>query len=178
MGVTTLRLDLPPDCVDPIEIDQFWMAQALTLAEQAQQLGEVPVGALVVYQGYCVGYAHNAVIQLNDPTAHAEVLALRMAGLQLNNYRLLHSTLYVTLEPCPMCAGALVHARVGRVVYSADDPRTGSSGEVHSVFNLLQSPFLNHRCKVSSGVLAETSTQLLKSFFQAKRDKSSHTVAS
>jgi tRNA(adenine34) deaminase len=176
MGVTNLILQLPSHCLDPVEIDQFWMQQALTLAQIAQAQGEVPVGALVVLDGLCVGYGYNSVITLNDPTAHAEVLALRMAGLQLNNYRLLQAVLYVTLEPCPMCAGAMVHARVGRVVYAALDPRTGASGEEHSVFNLLQSSVLNHRCQVSSGVLAEASTQLLRSFFQAKRDKLSHTT--
>ena len=170
MGMMSLQL--PNDCVDSEAIDQFWMEQALILAKIAQDQGEVPVGAVVVYEGQCVGYGHNSVIKLNDPTAHAEVLALRMAGFQLNNYRLSRTTLYVTLEPCPMCAGAMVHSRVDRVVYAAQDPRTGAAGRENSVFNLLQSDQLNHRCQVSNNVLSQSSAILLKQFFQQKRSSS------
>lgn len=173
MGIThALVGQIPPNTlVEPLEIDMFWMRHALLLAEEAEARSEVPVGALLVYDGQCIAAASNSSIADNDPTAHAEILALRMAGLKLNNYRLLQSILYVTLEPCPMCAGAMVHARVSRLVYAARDPRTGSSGDEGSAFNLLQTTQLNHRCEVTGGVLAEESALLLRRFFQAKRTK-------
>lgn len=155
-----------PEGLDVEGVDRFWMQQALLLADLAEAQGEVPVGALIVYEGVCIAAASNAPISLNDPTAHAEVLALRQAGQVVGNYRLLHTTLYVTLEPCAMCAGAMVHARVGRVVYAAADPRTGACG---SVFNLVQSPQLNHQCQVQGGVCAEDSRQRLQAFFRQRR---------
>jgi len=148
--------------------DQMYMQHALGLAARAEAQGEVPVGALVVLNGEIVGEGWNRPISSHDPTAHAEIVALRAAALKLGNYRLSGATLYVTLEPCPMCAGAMVHARVARVVYGAPDPLAGSAG---SVFNLLDSPALNHRVEVVCGVLAEECGQRLKMFFQARRSR-------
>ncbi len=146
--------------------DTYWMRRALTLAQQAAREGEVPVGAVLVKDGEMIAEGWNRPIAENDPSGHAEMRVLRAAGKTLENYRLPGTTLYVTLEPCPMCAGALVHARVARVVYAAADPRTGAAG---SVFNLLQSDSLNHRCEVSGGVLAEESGALLQEFFKRRR---------
>ena len=148
--------------------DRMYMQHALGLAARAEAQGEVPVGALVVLNGEIVGEGWNRPISSHDPTAHAEIVALRAAALRLGNYRLIGATLYVTLEPCPMCAGAMVHARVARVVYGAPDPLAGSAG---SVFNLLDSPALNHRVEVVCGVLAEECGQRLKMFFQARRSR-------
>ena len=142
------------------------MQQALALAHQAEQQGEVPVGAVLVREGQVLGKGWNQPIIKNDPTAHAEVVALRAAAEQLGNYRLNNSTLYVTLEPCAMCAGAIVHARVDRLVYGAVDPRAGAAG---SQFNILQNPSLNHQVEILPGVLALECGQLLKGFFQEKR---------
>ncbi len=142
------------------------MAQALALADHAAACGEVPVGAVLVLAGRRIACGWNQVIALSDPTAHAEVVALRVAGRALKNYRLLDTTLYVTLEPCPMCAGALVHARVQRVVFGATDPRAGACG---SLFSLCRSPLLNHRLTVTPGVLAEAAQARLQRFFQARR---------
>jgi tRNA(adenine34) deaminase len=146
--------------------DIHWMRHALGLALRAAREGEVPVGAVLVREGQLVAEGWNLPISHNDPTAHAEIQALRAGGKALNNYRLLGTTLYVTLEPCPMCAGAIVHARVGRVVFAATDPRTGAAG---SVYNILQSNELNHRCEVEGGVLAEESSTLLREFFRSRR---------
>ncbi len=146
--------------------DIHWMRRAMELATLAAREGEVPVGALVVKEGELVAEGWNRPISHHDPTAHAEIQALRAAGKALNNYRLPGTTLYVTLEPCPMCAGAIVHARVGRVVFAASDPRTGAAG---SVYNLLQSNELNHRCEVEGGVLADESASLLREFFRSRR---------
>ena len=148
--------------------DAYWMRHALSLALRAANEGEVPVGAVLVKDGRMIAEGWNRPIGNDDPTAHAEIQALRAAGKALHNYRLPGTTLYVTLEPCPMCAGAIVHARVGRVVYAAADPRTGAAG---SVFNLLQSGELNHRCEVEGGVFAEESGRLLRDFFRLKRAK-------
>ena len=145
-----------------------FMQRALELARRAEQDGEVPVGALVVLEGQVIGEGWNHPIGAADPTAHAEIVALRAAATRLGNYRLTGATLYVTLEPCPMCAGAIVHARVARVVYGASDPLAGAAG---TVFNLLQSPSLNHRAEVQGGVLAEDCSRLLKGFFQSKRSQ-------
>ncbi len=142
------------------------MRHALGLAMRAAQAGEVPVGAVLVKDGQLIAEGWNVPISHNDPTAHAEIQALRAAGKTLNNYRLLGTTLYATLEPCPMCAGAIVHARVGRVVFATPDPRTGAAG---SVYNILQSNELNHRCEVTGGVLAEESSRLLREFFRSRR---------
>lgn len=144
-----------------------WMRRALDLAHRAREAGEVPVGAVIVQGDKVLGEGWNQPIGLNDPTAHAEIQALRAATAQIGNYRLpSDSILYVTLEPCPMCAGALVHARVGEVVYGAADPRAGAAG---SVFNILESPFLNHRARVTGGVLESECGDLLREFFRARR---------
>jgi len=142
------------------------MQRALELARRAEQQDEVPVGALVVSENQVIGEGWNHPIGGVDPTAHAEIIALRAAASRLGNYRLTGSTLYVTLEPCPMCAGAIVQARVARVVFGATDPLAGAAG---TVFNLLQSANLNHRADVQGGVLAEECSHLLKRFFQSKR---------
>ena len=135
---------------------------------RAEAEGEVPVGALVVLNGEIIGAGWNRPISSHDPTAHAEVVALRAAAAKLGNYRLTGATLYVTLEPCPMCAGAIVHARVARVVFGAADPLAGAAG---SVFNLLESSALNHRVQLERGVLAEECGIRLKAFFQARRGR-------
>ena len=151
---------------DPNDYDTAWMGRALDLARCAAQNGEVPVGALVVRFGEIIGEGYNQPIAAADPTAHAEILALRAAAARINNYRLLESTLYVTLEPCPMCAGALVHARIARVVFGAPDYRAGACG---TVFNLVQAPSLNHYAEIRGGVLGDTCGELLRTFFRAKR---------
>lgn len=150
------------------EQDRYWMGRALTLARRAAAVGEVPVGAVLVRENEVIGEGWNRPIGTCDPTAHAEVVALRAAAAQIRNYRLIDSTLYVTLEPCPMCAGAIVHARVARVVFGAADPRTGAAG---SVFNLLQTETLNHRADLRGGVLAEECGTLLRDFFRTRRTK-------
>lgn len=146
--------------------DVAWMRRALELAGEAEAAGEVPVGAVLVSDGTLLAEARNEPIARHDPSAHAEMLVLRAAGRALGNYRLPGTTLYVTLEPCPMCAGALVHARVQRVVYGAADPRTGAAG---SVLDLLRSDTLNHRCVVEGGVLGDESGALLRGFFRRRR---------
>ena len=143
------------------------MRHALELAEAAARAGEVPVGAvLVASDGTVLGAAGNAPIGQNDPSAHAEMLALREAARRVSNYRLPGTTLSVTLEPCPMCAGAIVHARVARLVFAAADPKTGACG---SVFDLVRSERLNHRVTVESGLLERESARLLRAFFEARR---------
>ena len=142
------------------------MQHALTLARKAEAEGEVPVGAVLVRNEELIGEGWNQPISGNDPTAHAEIQAMRDAAQRISNYRLLDTTLYVTLEPCPMCAGAMVHARVGRVVFRATDPRTGAAG---SVFNLLQAEALNHQAEVEGGVLADECSIMLRDFFRNKR---------
>jgi tRNA(adenine34) deaminase len=142
------------------------MREALLLARQAEAAGEVPVGAVLVKEGALVGSGWNQPIAARDPTAHAEVMAMRAGAQKLGNYRLSDTTLYVTLEPCAMCAGALVHARVTRLVYGAADPKTGAAG---SVFELVRSDRLNHRLEVAGGVLAEECGGLLKDFFARRR---------
>ncbi|MCR4346583.1 MAG: tRNA adenosine(34) deaminase TadA [Sulfuricaulis sp.] len=146
--------------------DEVFMGRALDLARHAEQAGEVPVGALVVLNDEVIGEGWNQPIVSHDPTAHAEIVALRAAAAHIKNYRLADTILYVTLEPCAMCAGAIVQARVARVVYGAADPKAGAAG---SVFNLLESASLNHRAQVTGGVLAEDCRQGLKAFFQARR---------
>ncbi len=143
------------------------MAQALELARRAQESDEVPVGAVVVRDGEVLGQGWNRPIGGHDPTAHAEIVALRDAAKNAENYRLPGATLYVTLEPCPMCAGAIVHARIARVVFAATDPRAGAAG---SVFDLLPSDErFNHRVACEGGLMADDSAQLLKAFFKARR---------
>ncbi|MCG7899510.1 MAG: tRNA adenosine(34) deaminase TadA [Candidatus Thiodiazotropha lotti] len=152
------------------EHDELFMQHALMLAARAEQLGEVPVGAVVVRQGRVIGEGWNQPIGGHDPTAHAEIVALRDAAKKERNYRLPDSTLYVTLEPCPMCAGAIVHARVKRVVYGAADPKGGAAG---SVFDLLPTDGrFNHRVDVEGGLMREQSAKLLQDFFRRKRIKS------
>ena len=146
--------------------DESFMRRALELAREAEAAGEVPVGAVIVRDGEVVAEGFNRPISTHDPTAHAEMVALRAAAARVDNYRLLGTTLYVTLEPCAMCAGAMVHARVQRLVYAATDPRAGAAG---SVFNVVQSPALNHRLEVMPGVLAEECATLLRNFFVARR---------
>lgn len=143
-----------------------FMRQALELAERAATLGEVPVGAVVVKDGVAIGRGYNQPVSTHDPTAHAEVVAMRDAAAKIGNYRLAGCELYVTLEPCAMCAGAIMHARVGRVVYGADDPKTGACG---SVIDLFSEPELNHHATVERGVLAEECSAKLSAFFNQRR---------
>ncbi|HTH94948.1 MAG TPA: tRNA adenosine(34) deaminase TadA [Rhodocyclaceae bacterium] len=149
-------------------MDETFMRVALELAMTAGSLGEVPVGAVVVKNGEIVGRGYNQPIGKHDPTAHAEVMALRDAAQTLNNYRLPGCTLYVTLEPCAMCSGAIMHARIGRVVFGAADPKTGVAG---SVINLYAEDRLNHHATIEGGVLAAECGALLSSFFAARRNK-------
>ena len=148
--------------------DETFMGLALDLAHQAGAAGEVPVGAVVVRDGQVVGRGWNQPIGRHDPTSHAEIMALRDAAGQLGNYRLPGCTLYVTLEPCAMCAGAIMHARIARVVFGARDPKTGVAG---SVVDLFAEARLNHHATVSSGVLGEACGALLSSFFAARRGR-------
>ena len=146
--------------------DEIFMRTALAAAEQASESGEVPVGAVVVVRGEIVAVAHNKRETDNDPTAHAEIVALRSAASRLASWRLVDADVYVTMEPCPMCAGAIVNARVRRVVYGCDDPKAGS---VRTLYQLLDDARLNHRVEVVPGVLATESSALLKSFFSRLR---------
>lgn len=148
--------------------DEIWMEEALALAREAATLGEVPVGAVVVFDGLIVGRGFNQPIGRDDPTAHAEVMALRDAAKNLGNYRLPGCELYVTLEPCVMCSGAIFHARIARVVYGARDPKTGVAG---SVFDLYADTRLNHHAVIEGGVLGEACGRLLSSFFAARRQR-------
>jgi tRNA(adenine34) deaminase len=149
-------------------IDEAWMAHALALAREAQARGEVPVGALVVCDGAIVGRGGNAPIAKSDPTAHAEIAALREAAATIGNYRLPGCALYVTLEPCAMCAGAILHARLARVIFGAHDPKTGACG---SVIDLFAEPRLNHHTRVTSGVGADACAGMLTRFFAARRQR-------
>lgn len=148
--------------------DIHFMQQALVLASLAADAGEVPVGAIVVKDGVVIGRGSNAPISTNDPTAHAEIRAMRDAALHLSNYRLVDCTLYVTLEPCAMCTGAIQHARIARLVFGASDPKTGACG---SVVNLMAEPKLNHHTEISGGVLAQACSAMLSAFFAARRKK-------
>jgi tRNA(adenine34) deaminase len=147
-------------------VDIEFMQQALALASSAANNGEVPVGAIVVKDGQVIGRGGNAPIGLHDPTAHAEIEALRQAATHLGNYRLVDCTLYVTLEPCAMCAGAIQHARIAKLVYGASDPKTGACG---SVINLMAEPKLNHHCEVVGGVMAVECGTILSAFFKQRR---------
>ena len=146
--------------------DELWMEEALRCAQRALDAGEVPVGAVVVCDGRVVGRGWNRNITASDPTAHAEIIALREAGASVGNHRLGDCDLFVTIEPCAMCAGALVHARIRRLLYGADDPKAGA---VHSVMQVVNHPQLNHKIEVRGGVLAGRSAQLLQSFFKSRR---------
>ena len=146
--------------------DVSFMQAALDEAHEAAQRGEVPIGAVIVHDGRIIARAGNRTITGCDPTAHAEIVALRAAAQQMKNYRLLDATLYVTIEPCSMCAGAMIQARIARLVYGADDAKGGA---VRSCFSILDHPQLNHRVEVASGVLADESATLLKEFFAPRR---------
>lgn len=150
------------------QVDIAFMQQALQLARQAGEAGEVPVGAVVVKDGLVIGQGSNTPIGNSDPTAHAEIMAMRHAAKHLGNYRLVDCTLYVTLEPCAMCSGAIQHARIARLVYGASDPKIGACG---SVINLMDEPRLNHHTEVTQGILADECGALLSSFFSARRKK-------
>jgi tRNA(adenine34) deaminase len=146
--------------------DEHWMQRALQLAHEAEAAGEVPVGAVIVFNGELIAEGWNQPIRSSDPTAHAEIMALRAAGRKLGNYRLLDAELYVTLEPCPMCVGAMLHARVKRVIYAATDPKTGALG---GAYDLLNSVSHNHSFKVTKGILEEQSRKMLQEFFRNRR---------
>ena len=153
---------------EQIDLDLFWMQHALELANRAESEGEVPVGAIVVYEDQVIGEGWNRPIIDNDPTAHAEIMALRNAAKKINNYRLLDTSLYVTLEPCIMCSGAIIHSRVKRVVYGATDPKAGA---VESAFNILGTDCLNHQVNVERGILAKECGQVLTDFFRKRRNE-------
>ena len=151
----------------PSSADEVWLQAALTQAIEAQAAGEVPIGVIVLGPDMTlIAMGQNRVIRDHDPTSHAEIVALRAAGTTLKNYRLEQCTLYVTLEPCAMCAGAMVHARIGRLVFGAFDPKAGAVG---SVLTVLNHPQLNHRIEVTGGILAEECGDLLRRFFQSRR---------
>lgn len=148
--------------------DEDWMRYALRLAERADEEGEIPVGAVLVLDNNIIGEGWNRPIGRHDPTAHAEIAALRQGGETLQNYRLLGATLYVTLEPCIMCAGAMVHSRISRLVYGASDFKTGAAG---SLIDILGHPAMNHKVEVTAGVLAETCSSSLSDFFRRRREE-------
>jgi tRNA(adenine34) deaminase len=158
-----LALEATPEAV---VVEEVHMRAALAAAEQAARIGEVPVGAVVVARGEVIAIAHNQRETNNDPTAHAEIVALRAAAVALDSWRLVDADLYVTMEPCPMCAGAIVNARVRRLIYGCDDPKAGA---VRTLYQLLDDQRLNHRVEVVPGVLAVESAALLKSFFSRLR---------
>lgn len=161
-------MNCEPDFNLDSDNDLYWMKYAYKLALKAQQEGEVPVGAVLVKDNTKIGEGWNTPIKNNDPTAHAEIMALRNAAQNIQNYRLVDTVLYVTLEPCVMCAGAIVHARVRKVVFATSDPRTGAAG---SVYSLLDSSNSNHKVTVEHGLLGKQSCSLLKQFFKDKRQK-------
>lgn len=146
--------------------DEYWMEQALALADKARAQGEVPVGAIIVRDNEIIGRGWNQPIVNHDPSAHAEIMALRDAGRTAANYRLINSTLYVTIEPCAMCAGALIHARIKRLVYGAKEPK---SGVVASNLQYLSQPFLNHQVEVKGGVCEEQCSAVISDFFRQRR---------
>ncbi|HHQ4682361.1 MULTISPECIES: tRNA adenosine(34) deaminase TadA [Aeromonas] len=167
MGVKPSEVpEIPSQAQSQTEQDEQWMRHAMALAARAEGIGEIPVGAVLVLDGQVVGEGWNRSISEHDACAHAEVMAIRAAGKQLANYRLLDTTLYVTLEPCCMCAGALIHSRVKRVVYGARDLKTGAAG---SVFEILQDPRHNHRVELTGGVLADACSAQLSAFFKRRR---------
>ena len=153
----------------PSSLEEKYMAEALRLAQRAAEAGEVPVGALIVHEGQVIGRAHNQVEMLHDATAHAEMIAITQAAEALENWRLEGAEIFVTLEPCPMCAGAMVLSRVARIVYGCDDPIAGACG---SVFNIVNEKRLNHRIPVVKGVLGERCGEILKTFFRSRRQAS------
>ena len=158
--------DQTPPTGEALRSDELWMEEALRCAQRALEMDEVPVGAIVVCDGKIIARGWNRNIADADPTAHAEIVALREAGATIGNHRLGDCELFVTIEPCPMCAGAMVHARIPRLVYGADDPKAGA---VHSVMQVLNHPQLNHKLEVRGGVLAGRSAELLRTFFKKRR---------
>jgi tRNA(adenine34) deaminase len=154
--------------VTEIYSDEYWMRQAMNLAAQAQAKGEIPVGAVLVADNKIIAEGYNYPITEHDPTAHAEIMALRRAGAQLQNYRLLNTTLYVTLEPCVMCAGAMIHSRIQRLVYGAKDMKTGAAG---SLIDILRHPGMNHRIEITGGVLEQECSTMLSAFFKQRREQ-------
>ncbi len=158
--------DQTPPTGEALRSDELWMEEALRCAQRALEMDEVPVGAIVVCDGKIIARGWNRNIADADPTAHAEIVALREAGATVGNHRLGDCELFVTIEPCPMCAGAMVHARIPRLVYGADDPKAGA---VHSVMQVLNHPQLNHKLEVRGGVLAGRSAELLRTFFKKRR---------
>lgn len=151
------------------EDHEYYMKEALLEAQKALDTGDVPIGAVVVKDSLIIGRGYNKREAENDPTAHAEIIALRQAGSTIGSWRLKGAVLYVTVEPCPMCAGALVMSRIDRVVYGADDPKAGTAG---SLLNLLQFPGFNHNVKITAGVLADECSRLMQEFFSSKRKHS------
>ncbi|MDH5433152.1 MAG: tRNA adenosine(34) deaminase TadA [Gammaproteobacteria bacterium] len=149
-----------------MQTHQHWMQKALELAQKAEEQGEVPVGAVLVKDNEIIGQGFNQPISTHDPSAHAEIIALRQAAKQIKNYRLVDTTMYVTLEPCAMCAMAMVHARVKTLIYAASEPRTGADG---SLYQLLQHQGHNHQIEVIFGIMQEESSELLKAFFKQRR---------
>ncbi len=147
-------------------MDDFWMEEALLAAQEARQMGEVPVGAVVILEGRIIGRGSNRNLLESDPSAHAEIVALRSAGIAIGNHRLIGCELFATIEPCAMCAGAMVHSRLKRLVFGADDPKAGA---VHSVMQVLNHPQLNHVMEVRGGVLADRCADLLREFFRERR---------
>jgi tRNA(adenine34) deaminase len=158
-------VEIPPSA-DEAKSDELFMEEALRAAQRALEAGEVPVGAVVVCHGKIIGRGSNRNLTANDPTAHAEIIALREAGAAIGNHRLEGCELFATIEPCAMCAGALVHARLKRLVYGADDPKAGA---IRSVMQVLNHPSLNHRTEVRAGILAGRCAELLQAFFRSRR---------
>ncbi|MDC9622501.1 tRNA adenosine(34) deaminase TadA [Xenorhabdus sp. XENO-7] len=148
--------------------DEYWMRRAMELAMQAQSQGEIPVGAILIADNKIIAEGYNHPITEHDPTAHAEIIALRRGGIELQNYRLLNTTLYVTLEPCVMCAGAMVHSRIQRLVYGASDMKTGAAG---SLIDILRHPGMNHQIEITGGVLAQECATMLSTFFKQRREQ-------
>lgn len=161
-NTNTSALEIPNQAAD----DHKFMQRAYELAQQAEQINEIPVGAVVVANGNIIGEGFNQSITNNDPSAHAEMLAIKAAGQTLQNYRMLDCTLYVTLEPCPMCAGLLIHSRIKRLVFAASDLKTGAAG---SAFNLVKHEKHNHSIEVHKGIMAEECSSLLSAFFKRRR---------
>ncbi|WP_072092121.1 tRNA adenosine(34) deaminase TadA [Trabulsiella odontotermitis] len=155
-----------PDVSDNEHNHEYWMRHALTLAKRAWDEGEVPVGAVLVHNNQVIGEGWNRPIGRHDPTAHAEIMALRQGGAVLQNYRLIDTTLYVTLEPCVMCAGAMVHSRIGQLVFGARDAKTGAAG---SLIDVLHHPGMNHRVDIIEGVLSDECAAMLSDFFRHRR---------
>jgi tRNA(adenine34) deaminase len=151
--------------------DGYWIQKAMAMAEKAREIGEVPVGAVIVKNNEIISSGYNQVITNNDPTAHAEVQAIRNAGAQLSNYRLVDTRLYVTLEPCMMCVGAIVHARISQIIFGAYDPKTGMAGTKDNCF---EKPYHNHQVEIKGGILEKECAHQLTSFFKEKRLKSNN----